>query len=195
MNLFGKKKQAPPPNPADAIMKLRGTMETLTKREAYIQKKIEMMVAEAKQKMVRKDKNGALFALKKKKMYEVSHPSVSPSASGRIESSPVDSNALVFTIISSCPKTHPQAEITKIQGAMMNLESQAMSLEGSATNMEVFGAMRTGAKAMGAMRGAMCVACSIHHLRVNLNHRPLCSRTAHLHPHQCAAGTWTKWTT
>lgn len=119
MNLFGKKKAAPPPNPADAIIKLRGTMETLTKREAYIQKKIELMVGEAKQKMARKDKNGALFALKKKKMYE--------------------------------------AEITKIQGAMMNLESQAMSLEGSATNMEVFGAMRTGAKAMGAMRGAMCV--------------------------------------
>ena len=71
MNLFGKKKAAPPPNPAEAIMKLRGTMETLTKREAYIQKKIELMVAEAKAKMARKDKNGALFALKKKKMYEV----------------------------------------------------------------------------------------------------------------------------
>jgi len=79
-------------------------METLTKREAYIQKKMEMMIVEAKGKMARKDKNGALFALKKKKMYE--------------------------------------AEVTKIQGAMMNLESQAMSLEGSATNMEVFGAMR-----------------------------------------------------
>jgi len=105
MNLFGKKKTAgPPPNPADAIIKLRGTMETLTKREAYIQKKMEMMIVEAKGKMARKDKNGALFALKKKKMYE--------------------------------------AEVTKIQGAMMNLESQAMSLEGSATNMEVFGAMR-----------------------------------------------------
>jgi len=105
MNLFGKKKMAgPPPNPADAIIKLRGTMETLTKREAYIQKKMEMMIVEAKGKMARKDRNGALFALKKKKMYE--------------------------------------AEVTKIQGAMMNLESQAMSLEGSATNMEVFGAMR-----------------------------------------------------
>ena len=32
-----------------------------------------------------------------------------------------------------------------------------MSLEGSATNMEVFGAMRTGAKTMGQMRGAMDV--------------------------------------
>jgi len=105
MNLFGKKKTAgPPPNPGDAIIKLRGTMETLTKREAYISKKMDMMVREAKGKMARKDKNGALFALKKKKMYE--------------------------------------AEVIKIQGAMMNLESQAMSLEGSATNMEVFGAMR-----------------------------------------------------
>lgn len=41
---------------------------------------------------------------------------------------------------------------------MMNLEAQAMSLEGSATNMEVFGAMRVGAKTMGAMRQNMCVA-------------------------------------
>ena len=32
MNLFGKKKAAPAPNTADAIMKLRGTMETLEKR-------------------------------------------------------------------------------------------------------------------------------------------------------------------
>lgn len=38
---------------------------------------------------------------------------------------------------------------------MMNLEAQAMSLEGSATNMEVFGAMRQGAKTMGAMRQNM----------------------------------------
>lgn len=79
MNLFGKKKAAPPPNPAEAIMKLRGTMETLTKREAYIQKKIEMMVTEAKAKMARKDKNGALFALKKKKMYEVRYFGSAPS--------------------------------------------------------------------------------------------------------------------
>jgi hypothetical protein len=35
MNLFGKKKQAPPPNPAEAIMKLRGTMETLQKRYVW----------------------------------------------------------------------------------------------------------------------------------------------------------------
>ena len=38
---------------------------------------------------------------------------------------------------------------------MMNLEAQAMSLEGSATNMEVFGAMRQGAKTMGTMRQNM----------------------------------------
>jgi hypothetical protein len=167
MNLFGKKKQAPPPNPADAIMKLRGTMETLTKREAYIQKKIEMMVAEAKQKMARKDKNGALFALKKKKMYEVSAVHWAEDKGGRVEEVTDDRlRAAPFPLFDFQPPSPPpcrpfppffplQAEITKIQGAMMNLESQAMSLEGSATNMEVFGAMRTGAKAMGAMRGAM----------------------------------------
>lgn len=181
MNLFGKKKQAPPPNPAEAIMKLRGTMETLTKREAYIQKKIELMVSEAKQKMARKDKNGALFALKKKKMYEVRNVSrrsgSTPNATPR-HAMPYHAcclrlscrfGGLLLTPLSPIPHVIPvvvvvvvgrlgwQAEITKIQGAMMNLESQAMSLEGSATNMEVFGAMRTGAKAMGAMRGAMCV--------------------------------------
>lgn len=57
--------------------------------------------------------------------------------------------------LTSQPHACTQAEITKIQGAMMNLEAQAMSLEGSATNMEVFGAMRQGAKTMGAMRQNM----------------------------------------
>lgn len=60
---------------------------------------------------------GALYALKRKKMYE--------------------------------------AEINKIQGAMMNLQSQMMSLESAAGNMEVFNAMRTGAQAMANVRGAM----------------------------------------
>lgn len=48
-----------------------------------------------------------------------------------------------------------EAEITKLQGAMMNLETQAMSLEASAGNMDVFSAMRVGAKAMGVVRHDM----------------------------------------
>ena len=48
-----------------------------------------------------------------------------------------------------------EAEVTKIQGAMMNLQSQVMSLESAAGNMEVFNAMRTGAQAMAKVRGEM----------------------------------------
>ena len=75
MNLFGKKKQAtsgptPVQTPLDTIKTLRDNLATLEKREEHIQKKIEASVLEAKQKMAKNDKNGALFALKRKKMYE-----------------------------------------------------------------------------------------------------------------------------
>ena len=39
-------------------------------REKHIQKKIEAQLLDAKAKSAAKDKKGALFALKKKKMYE-----------------------------------------------------------------------------------------------------------------------------
>ncbi len=45
-------------------------MLVLEKREEHIYKKIEAALTEAKQKSLKKDKNGALFALKRKKMYE-----------------------------------------------------------------------------------------------------------------------------
>eukprot|EP01039_Chlorochromonas_danica_P007854 gene7854-8667_t len=73
MNLFGKKKQAAPvpvQNPVDTIAKLRESLSILEKREEHISKKIEASLAEAKLKSQKKDKHGALFALKRKKMYE-----------------------------------------------------------------------------------------------------------------------------
>lgn len=72
MNLFGKKKAsaAPAPLPVDTIKLLRDNLLVLEKREEHIQKKIEMALSEARQKSSKKDKNGALFALKRKKMYE-----------------------------------------------------------------------------------------------------------------------------
>jgi len=39
-------------------------------REEHIQRKIDLMVTEAKTKMAKKDKKGALFAMKRKKLYE-----------------------------------------------------------------------------------------------------------------------------
>lgn len=73
MNLFGRKKAEAAkraPDPAQAILQLRQTVETLDKRQVHLDKKIEQQVAEAKQKMGKKDKRGALYCLKRKKMYE-----------------------------------------------------------------------------------------------------------------------------
>lgn len=78
MNLFGKKKAAAPAQgvatpgatPVDTIKLLRDNLVVLEKREEHIGKKIEAALQEAKLKSQKKDKNGALFALKRKKMYE-----------------------------------------------------------------------------------------------------------------------------
>lgn len=119
MNLFGKKKQqasaAPAPSPMDTIKILRDNLVVLEKREEHIQKKIEQALLEAKAKSQKKDKNGALFALKRKKMYE--------------------------------------AEIAKLQGARITLDSQILALESAAVNIETFRAMKAGANTMKTMRG------------------------------------------
>ncbi|CAM9804755.1 unnamed protein product, partial [Heterosigma akashiwo] len=73
MNLFGKKKKAAVPaatNTADTIIRLRGTIETLDKRETFIAAKIVQQTNEAKAKLKKKDQRGAMFCLKRKKMYE-----------------------------------------------------------------------------------------------------------------------------
>ncbi|CAM9721264.1 unnamed protein product [Choristocarpus tenellus] len=73
MNLFGKAKKQPASGTTDAtstIVKLRETLDSLDKREAHIQKKIKAQLLDAKAKSGTKDKRGALFALKRKKMYE-----------------------------------------------------------------------------------------------------------------------------
>lgn len=73
MNLFGKKKAAPAASASDpttTILKLRETLDTLDKRETHLQKKIKAQLLDAKAKSQAKDKKGALFALKRKKMYE-----------------------------------------------------------------------------------------------------------------------------
>jgi len=77
MNWFGKKKTKDVKvsakttgNANDAILRLRTACETQEKREQHLQKKIDNMMIEAKEKMAKQDKKGAMFALKRKKMYE-----------------------------------------------------------------------------------------------------------------------------
>lgn len=72
-SLFGKKKKAAPPptkDPTEVIADISRILETLEKRESHMNLKMEMCVKEAKAKAAKKDKNGALFALKQKKFYE-----------------------------------------------------------------------------------------------------------------------------
>uniref|UniRef100_M4BS41 Uncharacterized protein n=1 Tax=Hyaloperonospora arabidopsidis (strain Emoy2) TaxID=559515 RepID=M4BS41_HYAAE len=124
MRLFGRKSAAAPPRPgpvatADTIRKLREQLESLEKRELHIVKKIALQLHEAKQKSAAKDKRGAIFALKRKKMLE--------------------------------------AEVEKLQGARMTLETQVMTLESAHVNMETFTALRSGAEQMKAIHGQMNV--------------------------------------
>ncbi|CEO97816.1 Snf7 [Plasmodiophora brassicae] len=69
MNLFGKKKP-PAPNMNESILKLRETINQLGKREEFLQKQADQCLEAAKQKSKKKDKRGALFELKRKKMFE-----------------------------------------------------------------------------------------------------------------------------
>ncbi|KNC51578.1 charged multivesicular body protein 4a [Thecamonas trahens ATCC 50062] len=66
-NLFGKKKAEP--TPRDSIIKLRETLDTLDKREAHIESKINKELATAK-KYSKTNRRQALAALKRKKVYE-----------------------------------------------------------------------------------------------------------------------------
>lgn len=81
MNWFGKKKQneasttaagssGKSTNPANTIVKLRESIANQEKREAHTQKKVDDMIATAKAKMAKGDKKGALYAMKRKKLFE-----------------------------------------------------------------------------------------------------------------------------
>lgn len=85
MNFFGRKKPkaaevpaAPPPpkaaknklTPQKGVETIRKQLTTLEKREDFLQKKINHQLAEAKTKSKKGDKKGAMFCLKRKKMYE-----------------------------------------------------------------------------------------------------------------------------
>lgn len=83
MNFFGSSKKAPAPAPAqrqaapqkpvdtyDTIQTLKKSSDDLDKRIQNYQKKIEQQQKIAKQKIAKKDKQGAMMCLKRKKMYE-----------------------------------------------------------------------------------------------------------------------------
>ena len=60
MNLFGKKKAAPPPvvDAPSVIGNIKQNLDLLDKREQHLQKQIDKCLMEAKAKAAKKDKNG-----------------------------------------------------------------------------------------------------------------------------------------
>jgi charged multivesicular body protein 4 len=70
MNLFGKKKAAPAPKLNDSIQQLREAQTMLDKREKHLEKQMQVARDQAKDKLKAKDKRGALFLLKRAKLYE-----------------------------------------------------------------------------------------------------------------------------
>jgi len=88
-NLFGKSKstqsstkasssraqtqrraQPKPDDPASSVVKLKENIAQQDKQLARLDKQIAQCVQNAKDKMAKKDKRGAMFSLKRKKMYE-----------------------------------------------------------------------------------------------------------------------------
>merc|ERR1712065_62326 len=67
-NLFGKPKKEEN-TPLESIQKLRQTLDTLEKREAHLQKKIDKETTVARAN-VKKNRRAALMAVKRKKVYE-----------------------------------------------------------------------------------------------------------------------------
>jgi len=83
MNWFGTKKKPEPStttassqratssvDPNSTIVKLRENLLSQEKREVHLDRKIDQATKDAKEKLVKKDKRGAMFLLKKKKLYE-----------------------------------------------------------------------------------------------------------------------------
>lgn len=73
MNLFGRmrKKQSPPQiNPNKSIELLSNAINTLQKREIHLQKQSDTALRMAREKSQAKDKRGAIFQLRRKKMFE-----------------------------------------------------------------------------------------------------------------------------
>lgn len=70
-SLFGKaKKKSSAKSTADTIISLQETIDSLEKRNKYLDTRIHQQLVEAKQKAKAKNQNGALICLKKKRMYE-----------------------------------------------------------------------------------------------------------------------------
>jgi charged multivesicular body protein 4 len=85
LNLFGKKKDKPTSSSAakprgndahNQIQKIKESIETQEKREEHLQRQMDQLLNQAKEKNAKGDKKGAMMLLKRKKMYETQKDNV-----------------------------------------------------------------------------------------------------------------------
>ena len=74
---FGKSAAQPQVSPTDAIMKNKEAIETVTKRQDFLEKRVAQQDGLAREKAKAKDKRGAMMALKQKKMLSTELESLS----------------------------------------------------------------------------------------------------------------------
>mmetsp|Transcript_17908 Transcript_17908/g.43340 ORF Transcript_17908/g.43340 Transcript_17908/m.43340 type:complete len:222 (+) Transcript_17908:257-922(+) len=118
MHLFGKAKPKAP-SPSDAIAKLKDSEQMLSKRQAFIQTKIDAEMAMIKKKLAAKDKKGALTCMKRKKLYE--------------------------------------ASVDQLEKMTINIQTQIITLEGAAVNVEAFQANKMFVEGMKKVHGDLTV--------------------------------------
>jgi len=140
LNWFGKKKSATPAAPrlADSIAQLREAQLMLDKREAHLEKQIQLCKQQAAEKLKQKDQKAALFLLKRSKMFEQQIQSIYGKKSNidvqimALESAA--SNREVFQVMKSgkdaLTKASAEVDIDKVSDVMEDItESIQMSEE------------------------------------------------------------------
>jgi len=146
MNFFGKKKKAASTTSqgavvgvsgggagaAHTVIKLRDAVQNQEKREEHLQRKIDAMGIEAKAKMAKKDKKGAMFAMKRRKLYEAEMDKIGnvkmtlETQMMQLESA--SQNAETFQAMkagtSAMSKIHEQVGIDKVDDLMDDIREE-----------------------------------------------------------------------
>lgn len=137
MNLFfGKAKSKT--TAKDAIYKLRETLGMLEKRQTFLETKAENELKIAKANAT-KNRRGMYLVMKKCFL---------------VQQKELTFYTLVALMALKRKKAY-EANIEKINGARMTIETQMMAIENANVNLETMGAMRAGAEAMKNIHGSM----------------------------------------
>uniref|UniRef100_H3D385 Charged multivesicular body protein 4Bb n=1 Tax=Tetraodon nigroviridis TaxID=99883 RepID=H3D385_TETNG len=134
--IFGGGKGAKAPSPQEAIQKLRETEEMLTKKQEFLEKKIEQELQTAK-KNGTKNKRAALQALKRKKRYEKQLAQIDGTLSTIEFQREALENANTSTEVlknmsfaaKALKSAHQDLDIDKVDDLMQDIEQQELAQE------------------------------------------------------------------